>query len=322
MKRIFTLFGVTLLFNLLLLVINAWGEQYIAFHSNRTGNFDIYIIDRNGENLRNLTNHPASDVAPTWAPDGHSLAFQSTRDGNPEIYIMDINSNQVRRLTNHPRWDLTPTWSPDGNWIAFVSDRNGTSHVYKIDINGKNLRQLTIAGKYNLQPAWHPDGQSIFFARPTVGFEGQIFKMDTNGFDTRGFISFPQAEPGSPAWAPDGKQIAYTSNIGGRSIYIADAKGKNPRLVSPVDNYWSNAPTWSPDAKWIAYYATIEFPADNPNATEDIYICSVNGGKPQRITQHLGDDGYPAWAPEGFFSVNPTANTQAILWGQLKQTDF
>ena len=86
MKRTYMLFGMTSLFSLFLLAVNAWGAPYISFYSTRTGQtgiyIDIYIIDTNGKNLRNLTNHPADDYCTTWAPDGRSFAFMSNRDGN------------------------------------------------------------------------------------------------------------------------------------------------------------------------------------------------------------------------------------------------
>ena len=71
MKRTYMLFGMTFLFSLFLLAVNTWGAPYISFYSNRTGQTDIYIIDTNGKNLRNLTNHPAEDylrsVGTRWA---------------------------------------------------------------------------------------------------------------------------------------------------------------------------------------------------------------------------------------------------------------
>ena len=58
----------------------------IAFHSNRSGNFEIYTINVDGSNLTRLTDHPADDFAPEWSPDGSRIVFHSDRDNNPEIY--------------------------------------------------------------------------------------------------------------------------------------------------------------------------------------------------------------------------------------------
>ena len=67
--------------------------RYIAFESERDGNWEIYVMDSDGSNPRRLTDHPAEDKYPSWSPDGRHIAFQSSRDhGNYEIYVMDIAS--------------------------------------------------------------------------------------------------------------------------------------------------------------------------------------------------------------------------------------
>lgn len=323
MKRTYMLFGMTFLFSFFILAVNAWGAPYISFYSTRTGQSDIYIIDTNGKNLRNLTNHPADDYCITWAPDGRSFAFMSNRDGNEEIYIKNFNEAQARRLTNHPELDYAPAWSPDGNWIAFVSKRTGVSHIYKIDINGKNLQRLTNQGD-NSSPTWSPDGQSIAFK--SIGNDGTgIFVMDANGKDPRQIID-PRDVRGSlftPAWSPDGKQIACAVSSDGIGIYIMDTDGQNARRVSALGTFSYN-PAWSPDGKWIAYDgydAGIAKPWENPLVGKHIFTVSVEGGEPRQITQHPELDACPAWVPESFFSVSPTVDTQTTLWGRLKEAE-
>ena len=323
MKRLYMLFGMTLLFSFFLLTVNAWGAPYISFYSNRTGQSDIYIIDTNGKNLRNLTNHPADDWSATWAPDGRSFAFASDRDAPFGIYIKTFNVANVRRLTNQPEFDSYPAWSPDGNWIAFVSNRTGESHIYKIDINGENLQRLTNQGKYNLDPDWSPDGQSIAF--DVFGAPSGLYVMDADGKHPRQLIDpfHVGGRPRDPAWSPDGKQIACVVNNNGDDIYIVDTDGQNARRVSSLGT-WSRNPAWSPDGKWIAYNAydePIANPPDNPNADLHIFIVSVEGGEPRQITQHPGQHYSPAWVPESFFSVSPTVDTQTTLWGRLKQAE-
>ena len=91
--------SITLIFIILLtaavLLINVYAQVpprgQIAFTSNRDGNPEVYFMDTEGKNLRNLTNHPARDGAPAWSPDGRWIAFASDREGGPgnlEIYLM------------------------------------------------------------------------------------------------------------------------------------------------------------------------------------------------------------------------------------------
>ena len=323
MKRTYMLFGMTFLFSLFLLAVNTWGAPYISFNSDRTGQSDIYIIDTNGKNLRNLTNHPADDTGATWAPDGRSFAFASNRDGNSEIYIKKFNEAQVRRLTNHPEDDFdpvwsafSPAWSPDGNWIAFVARRSELFDIYKIDINGKNLKRLTNQGNFYFDITWSPDGQSIAFHSIA------LYVMDADGKNLREIKNPGGPSPRFPAWSPDGKQIACVVANDGDGIYIMDTDGQNARRISPFGT-WSYDPAWSPDGKWIAYeaYDAGANPLQNPNAVRHIFIVSVEGGEPRQITQHPGQHYSPAWVPESFFSVSPTVDTQTTLWGRLKQAE-
>ena len=95
MKRelTYTVLGIALLFSYFAFAVNICAQasevEYIAFSSMRDGNHEIYLMDTNGKNLRNLTNHRASECHPTWSPDGRWIAFVSRQDGNSELYVMD-----------------------------------------------------------------------------------------------------------------------------------------------------------------------------------------------------------------------------------------
>ena len=93
------------------------------FVSWRDGNGEVYAMDANGSGPRNLTQNPAKDFRPAWAPDGRRIAFVSRRDGNGEVYIMDADGSGKRNLTRNRASDDYPTWSPDGRRLAFLRGR-------------------------------------------------------------------------------------------------------------------------------------------------------------------------------------------------------
>ncbi len=119
--------------------INNWpafspdGHQ-IAFGSNRDGDFEIYVMNTDGSNVRRLTKSPGLDMRPAWSPDGKQIAFTSNRDGNYEVYVMNADGSKVRRVTNHPERDDCATWHPDGKRLALVSERDGRFDLYLIDV--------------------------------------------------------------------------------------------------------------------------------------------------------------------------------------------
>ena len=116
--RVSFLLSLCLLFGLLNGVVQVVDTQEptkatkakIAFQSNRDGNDEIYVMDADGKNQINLTNHPKNDVWPSWSPDGRKIAFTSSRDGNWEIYVMDADGRNQINLTNNPAQDRWPSW--------------------------------------------------------------------------------------------------------------------------------------------------------------------------------------------------------------------
>ena len=325
-----------------LLFIDSWayaaGSKWISFASDRSGNSDIYLTDTSGENLRILTNHPADERYPTWSPDGRFLAYASNRERNFDIYVMDMKKKEHHQLTHHLEDDLFPAWSPDGKWIAFSSKRAGNPDIYKMDINGTHLVQLTNRGK-NGRPAWSPDGKWIAFGSYHRGNDRKgIYMMDADGGKLRRLNdqkvqAFDGIFQGECAWSPDGRQIAFGITVPRHArthLCVIDVDGKNFRqltqggpILRPILglNIFPNPtiyyPAWSPDGKWIAYvFSDSLFPLQSA----DIYVIDAEGnGRGKPLVKGVGQDLSPAWVPEGFLSVSPSAEQQTTLWGRLKQ---
>ena len=101
----------------------------IAFVSYRDGNREIYVMEADGGNPRNLTNNPLWDNTPSWSPGGEHIVFTSRRDGNWEIYVMEADGSNPQRLTRHLAHDSRPSWSPRRERIAFQSNRGGNWEI-------------------------------------------------------------------------------------------------------------------------------------------------------------------------------------------------
>ncbi|MBY0527220.1 MAG: DPP IV N-terminal domain-containing protein [Gemmataceae bacterium] len=119
--------------------LNSWPAysadgKYIAFGSNRDGDYDIYVMDAAGGNVRRLTKSPGMDLRPAWSPDGKQIAFTSNRDGNYEIYVMNADGSQPRRVTNNTERDDYATWHPDVKRLAIMAERAGKFDLYLVDV--------------------------------------------------------------------------------------------------------------------------------------------------------------------------------------------
>ncbi len=160
----------------------------LAFSSTMdgSGNTEIYVINRDGTNLRRLTNHPAADGSPTWSPSGTQIAFMSDRSGSPQIYIMGADGLQPpRRLTTGESYADRPTWSPSPyNEVAYAARTGPGNDIKIVDVATGEVRQLTFGEGTNESPSFSPNGRHLAFTSTRSGRE-QIFTVARDGRNVR-----------------------------------------------------------------------------------------------------------------------------------------
>ena len=193
------------------------------------------------------------DWDPGWSPDGTRLLWASLRDLNLELYSIatdgDFEITSATRLTNSSARDWFGAWSPDGTRIAFASDAAGHENIYWIAAEGGERVQLTSNAWDEVRPAWSLDGARLLYVddREDALARGalRLYVMNADGSDAR-----PLAEDeifsGGAVWSPDGTQMLYMSNEGGRwQIFLARADGSGATALTPPD---SDAifPVWRP----------------------------------------------------------------------------
>lgn len=184
--------------------------EWIAFSSNRAGNFDIYIMKPDGSEQTQLTFNPNGDIGSTWSPDGKLIGFTSTREAglevfypNSEPYIMDIDgSNQVNPFGSW-RFSGPPLWSSEGSIVVLNEPDVGVpvnvfSRLVVLNLETDEARRLTmkydeVYGQHSeYAPSWSPDGQWITFL-----LEGEICIIRVSGDDLTCLVKGT-----SPDWGP------------------------------------------------------------------------------------------------------------------------
>ena len=161
----------------------------VAFTSARSGYQEIWVADRDGSNLIQVTSLGTAGAvgSPRWSPGGRRLAFDFVARGEKaDIYVVSASGGPPRRITEAPSVDLTPTWSRDGRWIYYGSDRSGGWQVWTVAADGEldeNARQVTRGGGY--APTASLDGRHVYFARYLVqdGLENALWRIRVEGGD-------------------------------------------------------------------------------------------------------------------------------------------
>jgi Tol biopolymer transport system component len=209
--------------------------KWIAFDSNRRGNMDVWVMRKDGTELRQLTTDKAHDWYPRWSPDGKKILFHSFRNGNRDLFEVPVRGGPVKQLTNHPAEDLVSSWSPNGERIAFVSNRSGSMNLWMMQSNGKKVQQLTFTDDQDLNLVWSPDGKEIAFCSNRTGFY-ELFSIPEDQFlipkneDKSIQLTYCKWAYAAPLyWAADSKTI-YVYGVGG-----PDNKGANLFAVSRTD---------------------------------------------------------------------------------------
>lgn len=211
--------------------------------------YDIFIADADGGNLRALTDSPGYDAEATISPDGTTILFTSVRDGDLEIYAMDADGGNVRRLTHEEGYDGGAFFSADGTKIvyrahhptdpeeladykALLNDkliRPGRVELWVMDADGSNKRQITNNGAANFAPFFHPNGRQIIFSSNLHNPGGRDFDLYLINVDGTGLerITYYDGFDGFPMFSPDGKKLVFASNRNGKvqgetNVFIAD----------------------------------------------------------------------------------------------------
>lgn len=270
----------------------------LAFLTTRDGNFEVYSMTADGNNVTNLTNNKALDFWSSWSPDGKELLFYSNRTGNNDIFKMNADGSNPVNLTNHPSNDYLPCWSPDGGQILFSSDRDHKSReIYVMNADGSGLQRLTNNELFEEVPTWSIDGKQILFTRQIVETtdtgkvtNGEIFIMDKNGQNERRLTNKKGYDSGAK-FSPDGKKIAFygPNDTGNFELFIMNADGTGMMNLSN-DELEDYSPDWSPDGKWIAY-------TSGTSKQYDVWVIHVKTKKKIRLTTVPKRNETPVWRP-------------------------
>jgi TolB protein len=211
--------------------------------------YDVFVADRNGQNLRQLTDTWRYDAEATISRDGQKIVFTSLRSGDLEIYTMNADGTGVTQLTDELGYDGGPFFSYDGTMIVYrafypkteeeeqdylrllAEDqiRPSKLEIFVMDADGSNKRQLTDNGAANFAPYFFPDGRRVVFVSNMHDPGSRNFDLYTVYIDGSGLerITYHEEFDGFPMFNSDGSKLVwgsnrYNANPGDTNIFIAD----------------------------------------------------------------------------------------------------
>ncbi|TMG61359.1 MAG: S9 family peptidase [Chloroflexi bacterium] len=266
--------------------------RQLAFLRDRGGDeqFDIWLVDRDGEHERNLTNEPGvmhRDIA--WSPDGTKLVYTANSGGKAfGIQVIDLATGEKRAITDGSRDDMQPRWSPDGTLLVFWSRRETTrtnADLYVVaSTGGETTRLETRDGKdgESTDPQWSPDGTRISFTTDTRG-RHEIALASYAEREVRRVEHMTDSihDEYGAVWRPDGRALAYLHN--------EDAAVSLRRVfaVSHADHAVSDIPGMhlSPDIGPNS--DTTAFMFSSPSRPWDVFVTGERAIEARALTRSL-----------------------------------
>jgi serine/threonine protein kinase len=265
----------------------------IVFTSERDGNAEIYIMNSDGSEQRNLTNSPENEYYPRWSPDGTKISCfvapvgVGVSEEQSELCLIDISAEEMIVIETGLNNARFADWSPDGQELVFSGKQDQGWKLYVFSLDTGITRQITTGKEPDSYPSWSPDAKYIAFARSS-GEDREIYKMSTNGEEIYNLSNSPGAD-WLPSWSPSGRQLLFTRQQGDeRGIYIMDADGKGLRQLANAPGAIDSQPRWNFSGDQFVFWS-------DRDGNQEIYRMSVDGTNLIRLTDNPLDDFYPDW---------------------------
>jgi Tol biopolymer transport system component len=238
----------------------------IAFASSRSGNPEIWLAERDGDKLQQITSLGAADlVVGGWSPDGARLVFDATVAGNSDVYVVGSDGGRVRRLTSEPSIDGLSSWSAD-DWIYFSSTRAGAiPDVWRIAPAGGAAERMTRNGGFGPQAS--SDGQYLFYLdrypqRLAIDITARLMRLSLA--DGREERVLERVRPF--AWSVTDTGIVFVTSE--RDFDAIDVYGFNDQRVARLGRLGFRIPgifnhmAVSRDGRWASVTQLVRFESD------------------------------------------------------------
>lgn len=254
-------------------------DSIVAFMSNRSGTWSVYIMNRRDHTPSRVSRDPAGEWYPDWSPDGRYLVYHRRSQGaeNPQLFVFDVIGRTERQVTHDPEVENHyARWSPDGSFLVFPSTRGGDSDIYRIDPDGSDERPVLTQPLDQGDPAISPDGSWLAFTSEVTDGGTEIFVAPLRNPDDRRQLTNHGASSYGIDWSPDGSRIAYNTDVDGdHEVHIVEIETGSDRQLTD-NGVTDHLPRWSRDGRFIVF-------SSERGHAERIYIMRPDGSGVQIV---------------------------------------
>ena len=278
-------------------------SKIVTSRSTKPGEKEIFVMDWDGANPKQVTRHGTISQSPAWSWDGKTIAYSSfayhsnQKTRNIDLFTYDLNSGKRFAISYRNGVNSGANFMPDDRHLLLTLSNSGRADIYSMTLDGKSTNKITNArtNELNVEPAMSPDGSKIAFSSDRSG-QAMIYVMNADGSNVKR-LTIAGKYNATPTWSPDGKKIAFAGfDASHFDIFVMNADGTNmSRLTSAskANGKMSNneEPTFSPDGR------NLIFTSDRTGKYQ-LYITSLDGENERRLTFDNHEYFKPRWSPK------------------------
>ena len=226
-------------------------NKSLIFGSRASGNPDLWLINSDGSNQRQLTTESAAEAQPTVSADGRFIAYISNLNGDFNIWQMNANGTNQTKITTGSQVH-SPNYSADGKWIIYSAEQNGMPVIWKVPSSGGESVQLTKTT--STRPSISPDGKLVgHLQMEQKTYQMKLAVVPLQGEEKVTTFGTTITDPYLVNWSPDGKMLTYVETRNGVSnIWGQPIDGKAPKQLTKFQSDHIYRFAWSKDGKNLA----------------------------------------------------------------------
>lgn len=258
---------------------------------------EVYMMDFDGKNVTQITNHGGIVISPSMSQDGryliYSLISNSAKKRNNDLYLMDMRTRETKVISNRDGVNSGAIFLTGGKSIALTLTVSGNAEIYEMNLATQELRKITNHFASDVDPSITYDGTLMTFLSDRPG-KAMIYTMDPRGTESNvKRISFVGQFNATPRFSPDGKEIVFSSWLD-NSFDLFRISSDGQGLARLTKDFGSNEdPSYSNDGEFIAF--TSQRVISRVKADQNIYIMDRDGGILGAITAGFGNCISPRW---------------------------
>lgn len=263
----------------------------IVFVSNRSGAKEIWVMNWDGADQRQLTRYNSISTFPSASPDGHIVAFTTYAPGYPAIQMFSLDTGRKLPFYNQrASMNAFVTFTPDSRRIIFSSTAGGgPAQLYSAAVDGSGFRRITASGAIEVEAKINPKtGADLVDVSGRSGLP-QVYHMSLEGTDVER-LSAGTGEATNPSWSPDGAHMAFAwtrgFEPGNYNIFVMDVASRQTVQLTAAEGRNEN-PSWAPDGAHIVY-------ASKRGRDSQIWVMNADGTGKHPLTQ-IGNNEKPVW---------------------------